>query len=651
MRDSSIFPNGIPSVSAGTGTASFRMQAGSFRCRDKSKMHALTNVAETENGWRLEGAGLFCEITETRTEDRLVLRFSAPPECNRFEIALAAEENEKVYGCGEQFTHLNLKGQTVSVWVSEHQNAVKIAKKCIREKLFGVNYGHKAKYRDHQTYYASPVFLSSRLYAVLPDTTAYGEISFLKDRTVLWFHEVPEKITILYGRDYPSLMRKIAEESPVPPPIPDWVGTGAILAVQGGSAAVREKVAKAREHGTAIAGVWCQDWSGRLVTSFGSQVFWNWQADETLYEGLPALIAELHAQGIKFLGYINTFLKQDCVLYNEAKEKGYLVRRREKDGTLSVYHIRSTTFDAAIVDLTNPEAAAWYRDIIEENMIGCGLDGWMADFGEYLPTDAVIFSGDPAKAHNDWPTLWAKTNREALEERGRNGDIFLFNRAAYSRTIPYTGSVWCGDNHVDFSDEYGLPSVIPAMLSMACCGTGVTHSDIGGYTTIMHMKRSPELLIRWAELNVFTPVFRCHEGNRPGSNAQFSDDSVLDSFAALSRLFAALKPYRDFVLRQYYRNGMPCVRPLFFHADEEWCHTCQDQFLFGEDVLVSPVLRPDTAKKEVRLPEGQWVRFFTGNAYEKGGVFTADTPLGVPVAFYRKNSAFSELFSSLTTFF
>lgn len=647
MKDSRLFPQGIPAVSLGAGTASFRMQAGSFRCRDKSKMHALTEIRETENRWRLEGAGLFCEIAVEKTEDKLVLRFTASPECNRFEISLDAEEDEKIYGCGEQFTHLNLKGQTVPVWVSEHQNAVKIAKKCIREKLFGVNYAHKAKYKDHQTYYASPVFLSSRLYAVLPAATAYGEISFLKDRTVLRFHEIPEKITVLYGDSYASLMKRLAEESPVPPPVPDWTGTGAILAVQGGSAAVREKVAKAKEHGAAVAGVWCQDWSGRLVTSFGSQVFWNWKADETLYEGLPELIEELHGQGIKFLGYINTFLKQDCVLYNEAKEKGYLVMRKEKDGNLSVYHIRSTTFDAAIVDLTNPEAAAWYKDVIKKNMIAYGLDGWMADFGEYLPTDAVIFSGDPARAHNEWPTLWAKTNREALEESGKNSDIFLFNRAAYGTTIPYTGSVWCGDNHVDFSDEYGLPSVIPAMLSMACCGTGVTHSDIGGYTTIMHMKRSPELLIRWAELNVFTPVFRCHEGNRPGSNAQFSDDSVIDAFSALSRLFALLKPYRDHVLRLYYTEGMPCNRPLFFHSDEPWCYTCQDAFLFGEDVLVSPVLRPDVQKKEIRLPEGEWERFFTGDVYTKGGVYTVDTPLGVPVAFYRRNSGFAGFFRSI----
>ena len=642
----------IPSVSVGTGEAVFRMSRGSFRCRDRksSWIRDLPLSEKTETGWVLRRDGAGCAVRADRGERSTVLRFEADSRFNRLELSLRSVPDEKFYGCGEQFTHLNLKGQTVPIWVSEHQNATKIAKKCIREMIFGVNPGRKAKYSEHQTYYASPCFLSSRLYAVIPDTGAYAEYSFGDNRTVLLFHEIPKSITILFADSFEELTGRVAKYWGIPLRIPDWVGNGAIIAVQGGSDAVREKVRTASKHGVALAGVWSQDWSGRLVTSFGHQVFWNWAADETLYPGLRGLIEELHGKGIRFLGYINTFLKEDTPLYSEAERLGYLVRKKNRDGEMSVYLIQSTTFNAGIVDLTDPDAAEWYKSLIKNNLIAYGLDGWMADFGEYLPTDAVISKGHADAEHNAWPTMWAKTNRDAISECGKDSDIFIFNRAAYGTTLPYTGSVWCGDQHVDFSDEYGLGSVIPAMLSMGCVGAGITHSDIGGYTTIMHMKRSAELLIRWAELSAFTPVFRCHEGNRPQDNVQFSDDGAIGAFASLSRLFAALRPYRDSVMDEYYADGIPCARPMFFYDDAPWCYTCQDQYFFGRDLLVSPVLRPGVSEKPVRFPRGEWVQMFTGREFlsENGDACgSVDTPLGQPVVFYRKDSAFAGLFASL----
>jgi alpha-glucosidase len=162
---------------------------------------------------------------------------------------------------------------------------------------------------------------------------------------------------------------------------------------------------------------------------------------------------------VKFLGYINTFLKQDTVLYKEAEQKGFLVLNKEE----KPYLIKSTTFWAGIVDLTDPEAYAWYKEIIKTNMIDLGLSGWMADFGEYLPTDAVIKGGSAEKFHNRWPTLWAKCNYEAIRERGKEKEVFIFSRAAYGHTTKYVNSMWNGDQHVDYSDEYGLGSVIPRL--------------------------------------------------------------------------------------------------------------------------------------------------------------------------------------------
>ena len=171
----------------------------------------------------------------------------------------------------------------------------------------------------------------------------------------------------------------------------------------------------------------------------------------------------------------------------------------------------------------------------------------MADFGEYLPTDAVLYNGISAElAHNKWPALWARCNREAVDEAERDGlvpeeDIVYFMRAGSAGSGCGSGSqrycplMWAGDQNVDWSEDDGLPSVIPAALSLGMSGHGLHHSDMGGYTTLYGMKRSKELFMRWAELATFTAMMRGHEGNRPAENWQFdSDDETLSHLAAMS---------------------------------------------------------------------------------------------------------------------
>jgi len=429
----------------------------------------------------------------------------------------------------------------------------------------------------------------------------------------------------------------------IAPEVPEWVNDGAILAMQGGTEVLKEKYHLAKEKGIKVAGLWAQDWCGHVVTSFGYQVYWNWKVDDELYKGLKEFIDELHHDGVKFLGYINTFLKRDAPLYNEAKAMNILVRK--KDGT--VYHVKSTTFDAGIVDLTNPTGYEWYKEVIKKNMIEFGLDGWMADFGEYLPTDSIVYGGRAETLHNKWPTFWAKCCYDAIHELHKEKDIFIFNRAAFGHTVQYTNSIWNGDNHVDWSDEYGIGSVIPASLSLACCGVGVTHSDIGGYTTVMFMKRNAELLRRWSEMNIFTPIYRTHEGNRPKDNVQFDDPEVIDEFAENSHIYYELKPYRLKLHKEYQEKGTPLIRPLFLHYDEEWCKVEQREFLLGKDILVAPVLRENQKEHEIRLPKGKWIQFFTEKEYTQG-VHKIDSPLGLAIAFYNQESEERELFKEIS---
>ena len=142
---------------------------------------------------------------------------------------------------------------------------------------------------------------------------------------------------------------------------------------------------------------------------------------QTRYPHLRQKIAELADHDIRFLGYVNPYLCVDGPLFPVAEEAGYFATGA--DGKTALVDFGE--FDCGVVDFTNPAAADWFaEEIIGRNMLDFGLSGWMADFGEYLPTDTFLHNGVSAEImHNAWPALWAKCNYEALQETGKLGDI------------------------------------------------------------------------------------------------------------------------------------------------------------------------------------------------------------------------------------
>ena len=574
-------------------------------------------------------------VTQQGSQIRLAYVGEEKPGVNRYWLTFVTNPKEHIYGCGETYSELDLKGQNVRIWVAEHQNTGRISKKIIKEKLLGKHPDKKLSFDKYESYYAQPTFVSSDKYYVHCDINAYSEFDFTDaGKITLYFQEPPVIITDS-GQDFAEVSRKLTGLLGRQKALPDWLYDGVILGIQEGTDVVDAKIKKAKEAGVPVVGVWCQDWSGCRRTGFGYQVMWNWEWDQELYPGLDKKIAEWKEEGVRFLGYINPFIAIEKDLYAYASEHGYCVQDREgKD-----YLVTITTFPAAMVDFTNPEAYEWYKGLIKENMIGLGMGGWMADFGEYLPIDAVLYSGeDPAIIHNQWPAIWAKMNQEAVAECGKEGQVFFFTRAGHTGTIAHSHMMWTGDQHVDWSIDDGLPAVIPATLSLAMSGYGIAHSDVGGYTTIMHMRRSKELLLRWEEMNVFSPLFRTHEGNQPVNNVQFDDDEeLLAQLAKCGRMHVALKDYLKGLVDEEISDGTPVMRPLFYHYDEAEAYTEKTEYLLGRDLLVAPVYEEGAKSRTIYLPSDGWVNIFDGKEYA-GGHMIVEAPIGKPPVFVRKDS-------------
>lgn len=610
-------------VEAGIGKASFPMNRGSFRY--KEKLFHKESLSLTKK-----------ELQISRDGQKLKIHLDIPnKEFNRFWITFPVSKGEHYYGCGETFSEFDLKGEKVRIWVAEHQNANRISKKIIRQTILGKSPDKKKRFSKYESYYVQPTFVSSSKYYVHVDGSCYMEFDFRRDGFITLYLRECCDIEIGMGETFEALSMLLTDRLGRQQKLPDWIYDGVILGIQEGCETVDQKLAVAKKYDIPVVGVWCQDWCGCRKTGFGYQVMWNWAWDHELYPNLAEKIREWKSLGIRFLGYINPFIAIERELYKEAHEKGYLV----KDCKGEDYLVTITTFPAAMVDFTNPAAYAWYKNLIKENMIGIGMGGWMADFGEYLPPDCVLFSGeDPEQKHNEWPAIWAKMNREAIEETGNQEEILFFTRAGFTDTIRYSPMMWNGDQHVDWSVDDGLPSVIPATLSLAMSGFGITHSDIGGYTTIMNMTREKELLLRWAEMNVFSPLMRSHEGNQPSRNVQYdADEELLKHFSKMAKLHVALKDYIKKAVTEEEEKGTPVMRPLFYHYDEEKAYTEKTEYLLGRDILVAPVLKEGALSRTVYLPDDEWVHYFTGVAY-RGGEHVVEANIGQPPVFIRKKS-------------
>ena len=300
-----------------------------------------------------------------------------------YEFQIPAKAGEAVFGGGEQYRKTNLRGEMVVNFVSEHIKASTIMEKALlHEKLYRVK-----EHREIGSYAPMPVFVTDRRRMILFDTTIDGHADFGgRDCFRFQFDACPKRLLLLKAASYEGLAGLLNNQIPNRQYLPAWCTEGMILGVQGGTQTVLDKTFVMLDAGAKICGVWSQDWSGEKRTVMGKQVWWNWEVDEKLYPGLKDAIQKLNARGVKFLAYINPYLVKGGKLYKECKKKGWLITK--KDG--SVYHIKSTTFDAGMLDLTNPDAVKYIKEtLIGKNMLDLGVSGWMADFGEYLPGGAA----------------------------------------------------------------------------------------------------------------------------------------------------------------------------------------------------------------------------------------------------------------------
>lgn len=557
---------------------------------------------------------------------------------NRLYFNYGTYKEEAIFGLGEQYTHSNLKGKKVPIWVEEQGIGAG------DQPISAIANVQIAGGTPVSTYAPIPFYLSTAGHSFFLENTCRAVFDFSNKQyhqLEVWQAEI--NCTLRQHKDPLALIEAQSDVMGKQPALPKWA-LGTVVGLQGGREPVLAYIDSLEAAGTIISAIWIQDWVGRRRTFVGDQLRWYWQADEERYPDFKNFCALLKARGIAVLGYINPMLTNDGPLYTEADKEGYLVKNEEGES----YVIRMTGFDVGLVDLTNPMACTWVKNIIKNNMLAYGLSGWMADFGEALPWDAVLHSGvSPQQYHNTYPVDWVRVNREAIEEANVLGEVAFFSRSAFTGSSHYATLYWAGDQMTSWQKNDGLRSIVPALTSSGISGMALNHADVGGFAGfhkiggLFQMRRTKKLLLRHIELGAFTPVFRTHEGILPQRNVQVYDPVVQEFYARFSQLHGSLSSYLVQLNQEATQKGWPIVRHLYLHYPEDKkAQKATYQFLLGRDILVAPNLRRHAKKVSVYLPKGQWKHWFSHKIYEGGQSHTVPAPLGEPPVFVREGGSF-----------
>ena len=612
----------------------------------------IENVVVTDGAIKLSGrvGDLPMQVSFTSDGDS-VLMHAQVSGADSISLITGRSRGAGVHGMGEQFQPFDLSGRIIPLVNREQGVGRGTQPLTFLADVTNRGAGANANF----TYAAWPSFVTGDLRGVQlipgqPGTDAIAIADLTRASRVgleVWHDEFTAQLD--FAETPTQLLAQRAQPAPVSR-IVSWATHGAIVGLQGGSAAVREKVAALREAGAEITAVWIQDWVGRRTTSFGDRLWWTWQVDKQRYPDWDDLVLELAILGIRTTTYVNPFIvdaseKGDPSirnLFNEARDAGHLVK--DVDGGILLAD--QGEFSAAMVDLSRPESRAWYAQVIADEVLTDGVEGFMADFAEGPPPHAAPANGSALQTHNAWAGWWAETVQLACQFAYKP-DCLTWFRAASSTSMQHAALFWNGDQLVDFGAHDGLASVLTGTFAAGVSGMTLTHSDVGGYTSINAVVkdyvRQPDLLARWGELAAFGVVMRSHEGNRPAQNRQVYDADEVAAFARNSKIFAALAPYREWLIRQAMITGVPVIRHAWLEAPGSAAAKLDTQFFFGPDVFVAPVLKSGVTKVDVTLPPGEWIHLFSGEAFDGDQRINVAAPLGQPAAFVRADSNYREL--------
>jgi alpha-D-xyloside xylohydrolase len=381
----------------------------------------------------------------------------------------------------------------------------------------------------------------------------------------------------------------------------------------------------------------------------------DFRFDEAFFPDPRAMVEELKSLGIELMVSVWPQVSIDSENFQEMRDNNLLVRAESGIDL----HMRFED-PCVFYDTTNPTARQYVWDKCKQNYFDLGIKTFWLDEAEpeYEAYDYANYryhAGPVLQVGNLYPQHYARGFYEGQTAAGQTDPVNLL-RCAWAGSQRYGALVWSGDIQSTWED---FRCQITAGLHMGVAGIPWWTTDIGGfYGGDPDDEGFRELLVRWFQWGAFCPVMRLHGFRVPETPLTHPDgrkncptgadnevwsygEEVYEILARYIHIREEMRPYVRDLMRQAHDDGDPVMRPMFYaYPDDEACWTMDDQYLFGNDVIVAPVVTPGAREREVFLPSGtSWIEVFTGRVHEGGHTTMASAPLDVIPVFVRKGAA------------
>jgi alpha-D-xyloside xylohydrolase len=532
--------------------------------------------------------------------------------------SFALAPDERIFGLGEKFTRLDKAGQRIASW--------------------NVDALGSTSERSHKNI---PFLWTTRGYGFLAASGGRATWDLGTESTQSWTLRLEDgalRAYVVHGQDPARILELYGRLTGKPPLPPKW--SFGLWMSSGGT--YRDQAAIER----LLDGILANALPASVVHIDPWWLRWrrycDFVIDPEAFPRFQALIDRIQTLGLKLCLWEHPYLSVESELFGSARDKGYLVRKPggeiyvidyglslapRPDGVVrAAGRAESWNAPVAIIDLTNPDAAAWFKDL-HRPLLRMGVDVFKTDFGEDVPVDAVFADGSTGRTmHNLYPLLYNRAVFEVTEEERGRGAGIVWGRSGTAGSQRYP-VCWSGDPAADFES---LAATIRGGLSAGMSGLAFWTSDIGGYRG----RPDPELYVRWAQFGLFSSHSRMH-GDGPREPWAFGAEA-LRIVKACAELRFRLFPYIYGAAHEAARTGLPVIRalPLAFPDDPlsaAAAGPAELEYMFGPSLLVAPVYERG-GRRAVYLPPGTWIDFWSGRRLKGPATLKLEVPLDrIPV--------------------
>ena len=480
--------------------------------------------------------------------------------------------DEMIFGCGESATGLNKVGQKVNLFVTDPQGP-----------------------ETDQMYKPIPFFMSNRGYGMFMHTSAPVTCDF--GATYIGLNKM------FMGDENLDLFVFFGEPKDISDEYTDLVGKPGMPPLWSFGTWMSRITYFSEKEGYDVAANIRKNKYPCDVIHFDTGWFdVDWQCDykfsENRFQNPRQMLKDLKSQGFHVCLWQLPYFTPKNRYFPELIEKNMYVKNG--NGELP--------YEDVVLDFSNPETVNWYQNKLA-GLLNIGVSAIKVDFGEAAPLNGIYASGKSGwYEHNLYPVRYDMAVSE-ITKKLHNENI-MWARAAWAGSQRYPLH-WGGDAA---TTNTGMLGTLRAGLSFGLSGFSFWSHDMGGF-----VKSTPEdLYCRWLPFGFLTSHTRAH-GAPPTEPWLYDSKRVQDVFRKSAEMKYRLMPYVYAQAKECTEKGLPMLRALFVEfPDDPGAWRVDDEYLFGSQILVAPLLESGITGRTVYLPEGKWIDYQTEKVYEGG---------------------------------